>query len=357
MQGLSGFPRVPSRRFAFFAVKAVHSSRSSDDAWPGSAHDATRFILRELPECTAIEYRPSDSDRIGRIDDPPQLREPHTIDGSKFCAVHFADPHATRGRSGFGGFLDGTQEIRVVNQIEGIPIVWGTVGAAVRARVDRRLVSWKGARPIVVRRYYIPFRYVESLPHSLRTHPLVVDTALDQVRGHVPSRHPAALMEAAIKKVQQDRERAELELAEAWCRSESSPLYCDGSITASGVASESPLAVGVIKTHRTLYADGAAFRVLVTLEAGSRSSIFEVRGRSGGTVASWYVRIRPATGRDPLFGLVRVESSVSPDIVERANEISRWLIAEGSPVALPDGRWDKMSYGVRETEEFLRAIS
>jgi hypothetical protein len=48
---------------------------------------------------------------------------------------------------------------------------------------------------------------------------------------------------------------------------------------------------------------------------------------------------------------------MSGDAASRADEISRWIIAEGAPLALPDGRWDKMAYGIRDTEEFLRAIS
>ena len=27
-----------------------------------------------------------------------------------------------------------------------------------------------------------------------------------------------------------------------------------------------------------------------------------------------------------------------------------------TPLALPDGRWDKMMYGIRDCEEFLRAV-
>ena len=50
-------------------------------------------------------------------------------------------------------------------------------------------------------------------------------------------------------------------------------------------------------------------------------------------------------------------SFLRDDIIARADEISRWIVAEGSPLALPDGRWDKMAYGIRDTEEFLRAIS
>lgn len=131
----------------------------------------------------------------------------------------------------------------------------------------------------------------------------------------------------------------------------------DGSITGSGIASKSSLVAGVVKSHRRLYADGDAFRVLVNLEAGERSSIFRVAPRSRHAVASWYVRLRQSKGRDALFGLVRVESAQTDDISQRADEISRWIIAEGAPLALPDGRWDKMAYGIRHTEEFLRAIS
>jgi hypothetical protein len=164
-------------------------------------------------------------------------------------------------------------------------------------------------------------------------------------------------MEAAVQRVQQDREASELELAEAWCASEQGALYVDGSITGSGLVSQSPRAIGIVKSHRRLYADGDAFRTLVALRTGERSSIFRVSPRSRYPVASWYVRIRSAIGRDALFGLVRVEASTGDDIASRADEISRWIIAEGSPLALPDGRWDKMAYGIRDTEEFLRAIS
>ncbi len=121
--------------------------------------------------------------------------------------------------------------------------------------------------------------------------------------------------------------------------------------------SESTRAVGIVKSHRRLYADGDAFRTLVGLRAGERSSIFRVAPRSRYPVASWYVRMRSATGRDALFGLVRVEAAIAGDLQARADEISRWIMAEGSPLALPDARWDKMAYGIRDTEEFLRAIS
>ena len=325
--------------------------------WPGSAHEATRFILAQVPGCRPVEGGPTDAERIGHGEDAPVLVEPELIEPPPFRAVRFTDAGSREVESGFTGFLDGTQEVRVVNQMHGIPIVWATVAAAVRARMNRKLVSWKEHEPIVSRRFYIPFRYVESLSDDLRENPLVTDTAKETASGKIPSRHPAALMEAAIQKVQQDRERIELDLAEAWSARENGALYMDGSITGSAIASKSPLIIGVVKSHRRLYAEGDAFRVLVDLDVGERSSIFRVASGSRHAVASWYVRVRSSKGRDALFGLVRIEAAHTEDISTRANEISRWIIAEGAPLALPDGRWDKMAYGIRHTEEFLRAIS
>ena len=71
--------------------------------------------------------------------------------------------------------------------------------------------------------------------------------------------------------------------------------------------------------------------------------------------------VRDASGRDPLWGLVRVEIAeqrgASPaSVAARANDVSRWVLAETLPLSLPDGRWDKMVYGIRDCEEFLRAI-
>jgi hypothetical protein len=308
------------------------SQRPQDEEardWPASPHEATRFILEHVPGCEPVDSAPLQGERYSHGEDVPVLLAPEMLQGKQFHAVHVADPRAVRGESGFAGFLDGTQDVRVVNHVYGIPIVWGTVSAAIRARVNRRLVSWNGTPPVVKRNYYLPFRYVDGIRDTLKSHPNVVDTAKPNASGDVPSRHPAALMEAAIQRVQFDREAIETRLAEDWCASERASLYIDGSITASRAVSTSRYAIGVVKTHRRLYAAGDAFRALVGLRAGERTTIFRVSPRSRFPVASWYVRIRPASGRDALFGLVRVEASMSDDVEDRANEISRWIIAEG----------------------------
>lgn len=304
-----------------------------------------------------MDLAPGEAESRSRADEPPVLAMPSVLEGNELRAIRVAPARGARLESGFQGFLDGAQDVRVVNHCEGIPIVWATVSAAVRVRRNRRLAAWAARAPEVRRCYYLPLRYLEGIAVELRDDPRVVDTGGADSSGAIPSRHPAALLDRAIQKVQQHREELEQRLADAWCGQEPGVLYIDGSIAASPVASTSELAIGVVKSHRTLYGEGTAFRVVMGLEAGERSSVFRVAHRGRNPVASWYVRVRPAAGRDALFGLVRVEAALADDSISRADEISRWVIAEGSPLALPDGRWDKMSYGIRDTEEFLRAIS
>jgi hypothetical protein len=70
--------------------------------------------------------------------------------------------------------------------------------------------------------------------------------------------------------------------------------------------------------------------------------------------------LRDASKEDPFFGLVRIEvarDALGDDITSGANERSAWVLAERSPLALPDGRWDTMAYGIRDCERFLRAIA
>ncbi len=330
---------------------------ASEGRWPGSEHEARRLILDLLPGCSEIEALPSDSDRYGYSEDAPTIAPVDLIEPSPFRAIRVTDIRAPRAQSGFTAFLDGIQNHRLVNQHKGISIVWGTVGAAIRVRVNRKLVSWTASPPVVRSSYYFPFRYLPDLAARFEDSPRVVDTAEANESGNAPSRHPAALIEAAVKRVQRDRERAEQELAEAWCAGDRGVLYVDGSITASKSVSSSRNAVGVIKTHRRLYADGIAFDVINSLQPGERSSVFRVASNRRYPVASWYLRVRGAPRRDAFFGLVRVEAALGDDISARADEVSRWVIAEGSPLSLPDGRWDKMAYGIRDTEEFLRAIS
>jgi hypothetical protein len=259
----------------------------------------------------------------------------------------------------FRAFLDGTQRSLVAAHLHGIPIVVGTAAAVIRDRRNRRMHTW--SPPLVETRLYAPRELVgarawESLTAVSRGK--LVDTT---DREHEAGAHPFTLKDAAFHGVQAHREALERRLAERWCTMEQDQLFIDGGISGSESVALSACTVGVVKSHRTLYAEGPALAVVLGLGHAERSSVFRITSRRT-TVASWYLRLRDNSGRDPMWGLVRVEiAHPEPQemhaIGEQADEVSRWILAEASPLSLPDARWDKMVYGIRDCEEFLRAVA
>jgi hypothetical protein len=177
-----------------------------------------------------------------------------------------------------------------------------------------------------------------------------------------PARIRSPSSDAALPRRAGAPRGARARLAERWCAYENDRLFIDGGISGSEAVAVSACTVGVVKSHRTLYAEGPALAVVLGLGHGERSSVFRVTSPRRTPVASWYLRLRDHDGRDPMWGLLRVEiAHPQPQeihaIGDRADEVSRWILAEASPLALPDARWDKMVYGIRDCEEFLRAVA
>jgi hypothetical protein len=321
---------------------------------------ALRSLMQRLPGMSAVE---GGSIEPAMSSDPPLLRSAKIVEGSSLRVVKV--PDFTRDTvSGFGAFLDGTQQVRLVAHHFGMPVVFGTVAAGVRIRLNRRLITWRHEPPRVERKIYLPLRYLPPLAEirdvgreMASGHWEIVDTSTADQDGEYPSQHPAVLQERATRAVDRERDRVEDSLAEAWCARAEAPLYIDGGISRSERVASASCAVGVIKSHRTLYFDGHEVGKVLGLKKGERTSVFRVSPRSRNSVLSWYLRLRDETGHDPMWGLVRIEVAECDRPTERADEISRWVMAETTPLSLPDGRWDKMAYGVRDCEEFLRAIS
>ena len=292
--------------------------------------------------------------------EPTRLVASEVIEGTTLRARRIVEPPV----AGFGAFLDGTQRSRVVCYHAGLPIVFGTTAAVVRVRVNRRMRTWARG-PKVARRLYLPRAY---LPAALWDRAAEagfdpVDTTRREGGREAPHAHPFELLRCAVHAVQQDREALEQELAEEWCRAADAPLYIDGGVSKSEKVATSRCTVSVVKSHRTMYVDDA-LPIVLELPAGWRTSVFAVThaGDWLSPVASWYLRLRDPAGHDPMWGLVRVEIALpapderGPALAERADLVSRWVLAEGSPLAMPDARWDKMAYGIRDCEEFLRAV-
>lgn len=318
----------------------------------GGFHGIQRRLAALLPAETLLDSPlPLELSSIGP-DEAPRLMAATLLE-DKVLRAHpvggIAEPH-------FAAFLDGTQRSRAIAHAGEVPIVHGVIAAVIRERVDRRMRTW--ATPTVSHALYAP---LALLPRPWRdaldrADVSVVDTL---ERRQPDSLHPFALQDAAIHAVQEARERAERALAESWCQRHDGQLCVDGSVSGSERVATSDCVTGVVKSHRTLYAEGDALRTVLRLRARERSSVFRVTSQRRTPVASWYLRVRDPVGHDPLWGLIRVEvaepASGTP-ASQRADDVSRWVLAEALPLAVPDGRWDKMMYGIRDCEEFLRAI-
>ena len=319
----------------------------------GSLHAAQRHLIRAIPAMRAATGGGTPLERQQR-----DMELPHVIDAEG------AEAATLRARQVPGipepvirAFLDGTQRSEVVGWCGALPLVYGSAGAVVRERVDRRLVTWD--RPLVRQRIYAPLAYAPRAELEAALGAMLEDTTRPAADGSIVPPHPTLLLERATLAVSRDRELLEIELAERWCATRAEPIMIDGGIGSSERVAQSAHAVGVVKSHRTLYADGPALDTVLALQRGERSSVIRIAPRGRSEVLSWYLRLRDTAGHDALWGLVRVEMCVagSTSVTNRADERSRWLLAERTPLAAPDPRWDRMAYGIRSAEEFLRATA
>jgi hypothetical protein len=284
--------------------------------------------------------------------DPPRLQRAEALEGDAVLAQRVAGEPVV----GVAAFLDGIQESRVLaHWADGVPLVHGTVAATVRVRRDRTLVAWRDDGTQVERALFVPRAAIgDAAWHELTTACDVRDTLEEGERGPW---HPQELVTRALTAVQRRREAVETACAEQWCADGEGPLLVDGGIAAAGAAAHSPHAIGVVKSHRTLYVDGDALPRVLNLAEGERTTAFTVASPRRAPVASWYLRLRDPSAHDALWGLVRVEIALDGADAARIDLVSCWLLAERSPVALPDPRWGAMAYGIRLTEEYLRAVT
>ncbi len=268
-------------------------------------------------------------------------------------------------RASFEGFLDGIQRSTTIAYLDGVPLLHGIAAAAIRER-DRsgRMTTWRA--PMIDYAVYASRALLgddtwddveavlESRGHALRD----TDNALP-----VPSRHPSSLLRQALDSLSRVRNDIEREMGDAWCDAHAErPLYVDGSVRTSHAMMRSPGVVGVVKSHATLYVPDDALTTVSALDAGQRTSVIAaLDDAQRPRFFTWYLRLRSAAGRDPFFGLIRVECGVrdaSDAVAEsHADVVSAWLLAERAPIAKPDARWDVMPYAIRDCEVYLRAVA
>jgi hypothetical protein len=251
----------------------------------------------------------------------------------------------------FAAFLDGVQNSRAAAWLSsGVPIVVASVGAVILERVGGNLTTWENG--IRVQRVLLAPR---GLVDDAVWASLGAAGHLEDTRADPDDRHPDALLLRAVHVVESLRAAQECALAELWVAQRREPLYVDGGLSALGAASRSPFAIGVVKSHRTIHVEASRLPELFALGEGERTPVRSVAAAHRASVWTWYLRLRAATASDPLHGLARIE--VAPQdggVTARADEVSRWVLAERTPIALPDARWDVLSYGIARCEAYLK---
>lgn len=279
----------------------------------------------------------------------PQTASAEIVEPSgRIDAVPVGEPRPSR----FSYFLDGIERRRLVMYISGVPVLYGYAAAGIRYRApDKRMYAY--GSPVEREALFCPRRLVDL---NLLSKDLdVVDIEDD---GNTFEDHPMVLLEAARKKVSDVRSKLEAQMTSQWLADFNGSdewLLVDGSISGGYDRYLAPNVVGVIKSHQTQYFSIDDQRKIQALRVGERSGLFIPKGRNRPDVYSWYLRLWPNDGQDIHFGLVRVEAAKCDRTVQMVDEISGWLLAERAPLSLPDSRWDRMLYPIRDCEQFLRS--
>ena len=264
-------------------------------------------------------------------------------------AVQAIDVGESRAPLPSASFLDGIQRYAVVGRFGLVPVVRGSVAAAVlgRHKQDLSVECLQSEEFIVVCINRLSDRQLRELE---ATGLPICDS------GEAEREHPILDVHMAARVVEGRREAVELAAAREYLRDRNQDwLVVDGSVAPYLDQREASRVLGLIKSHETQFLEGDDLKTALTLPVGFRTSVFARPIGKRSVVHSWYLRLWPREGHDLLFGLVRLERATVEDGASRATEISGWMLSERSPLSAPDGRWDRLIYPVRRVESYLRA--
>lgn len=277
----------------------------------------------------------------GRADEAT-IRPARLVDDATLRAYAAGPPEAMRSPV---AFLDGTQRSEIIGYVGTSPVLIAEIGAAVRERRERELRT-------VVREQSL---LVIGRRSALDTIAGAID-GFDRLEldGNAPP-HPVRDLIDARQRLDHRRGNLELHIGDRYRRDSDAWLVIDGSLGVSPGWAADERCVGVSKSHATLPFDGPDLVAYLRLPAGHRSSIFEPAQGMAPT-RGWALRLWPWEGRDLFYGLVRVDVAPGNGTPGMADRISRWLLAERSPLA-DDARADRLLYGIHSVEAHLRSTS
>ncbi|MEJ5298362.1 MAG: hypothetical protein WHZ52_10040 [Armatimonadota bacterium] len=314
-----------------------------------------RFVRehREDPALRVVRGTPQSDEMTELAPATPATHQARVVEG----AALEQKPVPALGGSGFTHFLDGIQRSRVALIWHGVPVIWGYAAACVRERGADRLMRL--APGMCESREALIFPFAFAPPEELQRWGLACVDSSPMARVPEDADNPAYIRQYSLEMLGDLRRRLERTLLKRWLESsgEGQWLLVDGELPDSEQEGGLRRVVGLIKSHQTRYFAGEEQRMLLELPEGQRTTVFQPHRHGYRPVYSWYLRLRDSSGQDQAFGLVRVEARADEETLRMAGEISGWLLAERTPLSLPDARWDRMIYPVRDCEQYLRSIA
>jgi hypothetical protein len=242
-------------------------------------------------------------------------------------------------------FLDGVQRAVLLAYAGAAPLVLGHAAAAVRERRERRLAGVLESRRLLLIGRPAALEAAGPALAGLDTLALPTDEPP----------HPGRDLANAGRALDRVRGALELSLGEQYRGRSAGWLLVDGPLTESPLWAADPHLVGIARTHATLPFDGSDLERFLHLPAGHRTSVYEPETRSVSPVLEWALRLWPWEGKDIFHGLVRVQVAPENGTAERADLISRRILAERAPLSPAGDGWDRLLYGMHTVQRFLRA--
>ncbi|MEO7454168.1 MAG: DNA double-strand break repair nuclease NurA [Fimbriimonadales bacterium] len=280
---------------------------------------------------------------------------PEPAEDAKVVEGDRLTPHAVPPSdfSGFTHFSDGAQFSRPAFYERGLPGRYAFLNAAVAARRDREVMdvmSEASADGI----YAPACKSMDAIRQATAGELDVHDVRVGATDGM------ARMAQLVADAISAERNRLERQTCLAWLRlEEEGKLLVDGTIgqLIGAVTGPTDSVVGLVKSHRKQYFTADTAATILGLQEGERSSVFVVPSRreQDSETHSWYLRLRSDPYKSPAFGLVRIEVPPVEVLSDTANEISGWVLAERSPLSLPDLRYDRLLYPIRVVELLLKS--
>jgi hypothetical protein len=259
-------------------------------------------------------------------------------------------------------FLDGSQRTLRAFFADNIPVVAGIIGAAIVTRDDVGELRLVEGMVAFKRIWVTPLD--TSLPNLNRIISVLtsrdeqvldpLDRLKDKGRYNEELQDFSAVLEHAFNRVGVERAKLEQSLLVKWSRwSERG----DGVILVDGPLRD-PVsdAIGLVKSFTRQYVSGAEAATLFRLRHNERTAAFTVKDawREETPIKAWYQRQWDASGRDPRYGLIRLELFDGWSDHPPIDTIADWVMRERLPTAKNDARWATLLYPVHLLEEILK---